>query len=124
MEYMEIIQNFTFDAAHLLPNVPDGHKCKRLHGHTYNFSVHLKVSVITDRAWNDEYLDIKKVVQPFIDSYLDHFYLNDLKGLENPTSENVAIWIWKKLKPEIPPLYKIVVNETCNSACIYSGQNE
>ena len=98
MDEMELIRAFSFDAAHLLPKDPDGHKCKRLHGHTFHFKIHLKGNVDPKTGWLMDFGDIKKVVKPLIENYLDHYYLNDVEGLENPTSENIAIWIWNKLK--------------------------
>lgn len=124
MKTIEISRDFRFEAAHLLPNVPDGHKCKRLHGHSFRFTVCLKGEMVQDKGWLMDYGDIKKIVKPIIDDFLDHRYLNEVEGLENPTSENLAIWIWNKLKPRLPLLYKIIVNETCNTACVYRGQNE
>jgi 6-pyruvoyltetrahydropterin/6-carboxytetrahydropterin synthase len=121
MDEIELIRAFSFDAAHLLPNVPDGHKCKRLHGHTFHFKIHLKGNVDPNTGWLMDFGDIKKVVKPLIENYLDHYYLNDVEGLENPTSENIAIWLWRKLKPDLPLLFKITLHETCNSACVYSG---
>ncbi|MCB1189397.1 MAG: 6-carboxytetrahydropterin synthase QueD [Leptospiraceae bacterium] len=121
MEEIEISREFRFEAAHLLPNVPDGHKCKRLHGHSFLFTIYVKGEIDPKLGWLMDYGDIKKVVKPVVDDYLDHRYLNEIEGLENPTSENLAIWIWKKLKPELPLLNKVVVKETCNTACIYQG---
>jgi 6-pyruvoyltetrahydropterin/6-carboxytetrahydropterin synthase len=123
MEEIELIREFIFDAAHLLPNVPEGHKCRRLHGHTFRFRIHLKGNVDPYTGWLMDFGEIKKIVKPLIDNYLDHYYLNDIEGLSNPTSENLAIWIWKKLKPDLPLLDKITVLETCNSACIYKGKS-
>ena len=122
MEEIELVREFVFDAAHLLPNVPDGHKCKRLHVHTFRFRIHLLGNVDPHTGWLMDFGEIKKIVKPLIENSLDHYYLNDIQGLENPTSENLAIWIWKKLKPDLPLLNKITVLETCNSACIYSGK--
>ena len=122
MEEIELIREFVFDAAHLLPNVPEGHKCRRLHGHTFRFRIHLKGGVDPHTGWLMDFGEIKKIVKPLIENYLDHYYLNEIQGLENPTSENIAIWIWNQLKPDLPLLDKITVLETCNSACIYSGK--
>lgn len=121
MEEIELVRRFHFDAAHLLPMVPDGHKCKRLHGHTFYFKIHLKGPVDPKTGWLMDFGDVKKVVKPVIEQYLDHYYLNEIEGLENPTSENIAIWIWNKLKPQLPLLYKITLYETCSSACVYTG---
>jgi 6-pyruvoyltetrahydropterin/6-carboxytetrahydropterin synthase len=116
---MEIYKEFTFEAAHLLPNVPAGHKCGRLHGHSYRVQVHVSGELDDKLGWVMDFADIKKIVRPIIKE-LDHYYLNDIPGLENPTSENLARWIWDKLKALLP-LSKIVICETCTSGCSYTG---
>ncbi|CAB4833705.1 unannotated protein [freshwater metagenome] len=117
---MEIFKEFSFEAAHLLPNVPEGHKCGRLHGHSYRIAVHLQGDVGVDTGWVTDFGDIKCVVDPLI-ARLDHYYLNDIEGLENPTSEVLARWIWENLAPGLPGLSRIVVRETCTSGCVYDG---
>jgi 6-pyruvoyltetrahydropterin/6-carboxytetrahydropterin synthase len=117
---MEIYKEFTFEAAHLLPNVPAGHKCGRLHGHSFRVEVHVAGELDATLGWIMDYADIKKLVKPVI-ARLDHYYLNDIPGLENPTSEVIARWLWRELKAVLPQLSKIVVKETCTSGCIYSG---
>ncbi|HEY3322599.1 MAG TPA: 6-carboxytetrahydropterin synthase QueD [Planctomycetota bacterium] len=118
---MEIFVEFSFEAAHRLPNVPAGHKCARLHGHSYRAEVHISGPVGEQSGWVVDYADIKKVVHPIHDQ-LDHQYLNEIEGLSNPTSENIARWIWQRLKPALPQLTKIVVRETCNNGCVYCGE--
>ena len=118
---MEIYKEFTFEAAHLLPNVPAGHKCGRLHGHSFRIEVHVTGELDATLGWIMDYAEIKSLVKPVI-AWLDHFYLNDIPGLENPTSEVIARWLWQELKPALPQLSKIVVKETCTSGCIYSGK--
>ena len=118
---MEIYKEFTFEAAHSLPKVPDGHKCARLHGHSYRIQVHVHGEPGTKSGWIMDFAEIKSLVKPVIKE-LDHYYLNDIPGLENPTSENLAIWIWDRLIPQLPNLSKIVVSETCTSGCVYSGK--
>jgi len=117
---MEIYKEFTFEAAHLLPNVPAGHKCGRLHGHSYRVQVHVSGEPDTESGWIMDFADIKKVVRPIIKE-LDHYYLNDISGLENPTSENISRWLWDKLLPLLPSLSKIMISETCTSGCSYTG---
>ncbi len=117
---MEIFKSFTFEAAHRLPKVPEGHKCARLHGHSYHVTVGLSGSLGDDSGWVMDFGDLKKICKPTIEA-LDHRYLNDIKGLENPTSEHIARWIWQALKPQLPLLSKIEVRETCTSGCIYRG---
>jgi 6-pyruvoyltetrahydropterin/6-carboxytetrahydropterin synthase len=122
VEEVELIRAFYFDAAHYLPKVPDGHKCKRMHGHTFKFQIHLKGPVDPQTGWLVDFGEIKKVVKPIISTQLDHRCLNEVEGLENPTSENLAIWLWNHFKPDLPLLSSVTVFETCNSACIYSGK--
>ncbi len=117
---MEIYKEFRIEAAHLLPNVPAGHKCGRLHGHSFVVRVVVCGEVDSDSGWIMDFADIKEIFQP-IYQQLDHYYLNDIEGLENPTSENLAKWIWSRLKAELPMLSQIEVKETCNSGCVYSG---
>lgn len=121
MQEIEIIKEFNFDAAHFLPKVPEGHKCRRMHGHTFYFKIHLKGKINSETGWLMDFGEIKKIVRPLIDNYLDHYCLNDIGGLDNPTSENIAIWIWNRLKPSLPLLHQITVRETCTSECIYRG---
>lgn len=117
---MDIYKTFHLEAAHRLPNVPEGHKCARLHGHSFRVSVHVSGPVHPKTGWIMDFADLKTAFAPVADA-LDHRYLNDVPGLENPTSENLARWIWQKLKPSLPALSKIVVEETCTSGCIYLG---
>jgi 6-pyruvoyltetrahydropterin/6-carboxytetrahydropterin synthase len=120
---MEIFKEFTIEAAHRLPNVPAGHKCGRLHGHSFRVEVHLKGSVTDDSGWVMDFADVKEMFQPFYDQ-LDHNYLNEVPGLSNPTSENIARWIWQRLHQPLPMLSKVVVRETCTSGCTYQGEDE
>lgn len=118
---MEIYKEFSFEAAHLLPHVPAGHKCGRLHGHSFYVRLHVSGEVDPVQGWIMDFADLKAVFQP-IYQRLDHYYLNDIPGLENPTSENLARWIWQQLKPQLPQLSKIEIKETCTSGCIYQGE--
>jgi 6-pyruvoyltetrahydropterin/6-carboxytetrahydropterin synthase len=123
MSRMEIYKEFTFEAAHRLPNVPPGHKCARLHGHSFHLTVVVAGPVGTDTGWVIDFADISAAVKPLIQQ-LDHYYLNEIEGLENPTSENLAKWVWRRIKPRISLLTKVVVKETCNCGCIYQGEDE
>ena len=118
---MEIFREFTFEAAHRLPHVPPGHKCARLHGHSYQVVVHIAGPVDESTGWVRYFADIRGAMQPLLDC-LDHYYLNDVDGLENPTSEVLARWIWARLQPGLPELSQIVVRETCTSGCVYRGE--
>ena len=117
---MEIFKDFTFEAAHRLPNVPEGHKCARLHGHSFQVTVAVRGEPGAHSGWIMDFGDIKKACKPVLEQ-LDHYYLNEISGLENPTSENLAIWIWQRLQPRLPQLCRIEIRETCTSGCIYTG---
>ena len=123
MESMEIFKEFSIEAAHWLPNVPAGHKCGRLHGHSFHIELHVSGPVDPKLGWVLDFADIKKAFKD-VEDQIDHRCLNEVAGLENPTSENLCRWLWQKLKPELPTLSKIVVKETCTSGCIYSGESE
>jgi 6-pyruvoyltetrahydropterin/6-carboxytetrahydropterin synthase len=120
---MEIFKVFTIEAAHRLPYVPVGHKCGRLHGHTFQIEVHVQGPLDPKLGWIIDFADIKAAFKP-IEERIDHHYLNEVEGLENPTSENVARWVWQQLQPSLPCLSKIVIRETCTSGCIYAGESE
>ena len=118
---MIISKSFVFEAAHFLPHVPDGHKCRRIHGHSFGVRLEVSGPVDSVKGWVQDFGDLKAAFQPYYDMLDHHFLIHDVPGLENPTSENIALWIWEKLKPSLPLLSKVVVNETCTSACEYSG---
>jgi 6-pyruvoyltetrahydropterin/6-carboxytetrahydropterin synthase len=120
---MDIYKEFIFEAAHKLPNVPDGHKCGRLHGHSWKVTIQVTGDVGKESGWVLDFADLKKAFEPLFDR-LDHNYLNDIEGLENPTSEVLAKWIWRELKPLLPDLSRVIVNETCTTGCIYQGDDE
>ncbi len=113
-----ITKAFTFDAAHWLPNVPEGHKCGRLHGHTYSVIIGVEGPVGADTGWIVDFGDIKSAFKPLLD-VMDHHCLNELEGLENPTAENMASWIYERLKPSLPALADITVKETPNTSTVY-----
>ena len=119
---MELFRIFQIEAAHRLPNVPKDHKCARLHGHSFRIEVHLSGEVDPDSGWVMDFADLKAAFRP-VHEQLDHRYLNDVPGLENPTSENLARWIWERLSPDLPLLSRVVVQETCNCGCSYEGPN-
>jgi 6-pyruvoyltetrahydropterin/6-carboxytetrahydropterin synthase len=118
---MDIFKVFRIEAAHRLPNVPAGHKCARLHGHSFAVELNVSGEPGADTGWVMDFADVKKAFQPLYDQ-LDHHYLNDIEGLENPTSEMLAVWIWNRLKPALPQLSCVTVHETCTSGCRYTGK--
>jgi 6-pyruvoyltetrahydropterin/6-carboxytetrahydropterin synthase len=118
---LELRKTFQFEAAHLLPKLPLTHKCRRLHGHSFQVEVVVAGEADPKMGWVMDYADISAAFKPIWEK-LDHHYLNDIRGLENPTSEIVAAWIWKHLKPKLPLLTEIVVAETCTARCVYRGE--
>ncbi len=117
---MDIFKEFSFEAAHRLPHVPEDHKCARLHGHSFRVQVHVSGELDPKLGWVIDFADIKRAFEP-LHGELDHHYLNEVPGLENPTSEILARWIWDRLLSTLPGLSQIVVQETCTSGCIYRG---
>jgi len=117
---MEIRKSFTIEAAHRLPNLPPSHKCARLHGHSFNVEIAVGGPIDREKGWILDYGEIKQAFQPLFDQ-LDHNYLNDIPGLQNPTSELLAVWIWDRLKPELHNLTAVIVHETCTTTCEYRG---
>ncbi len=117
---MLIHKQFRFEAAHRLPNVPAGHKCARLHGHSFRVEIHVSGDVDPHTGWVMDFAEIKAAFEPLY-RQLDHHYLNEVDGLDNPTSERLAAWIWARLKPALPLLSEVVVHETCTSGCRYRG---
>jgi 6-pyruvoyltetrahydropterin/6-carboxytetrahydropterin synthase len=118
---VRLIKQFHFEAAHDLPTFPSDHKCRRLHGHSFRFDVIVEGDVEPEKGYLIDYGDIKKVVDPIV-CRLDHYYLNEIAGLSNPTAENLAKWLWDQIKPVLPLLSEIIVHETCTSSCQYRGR--
>lgn len=114
MRDMRIFKVFQIEAAHRLPNVPAGHKCARLHGHSFRVEVHVAGEPDPHSGWVMDFADVKAAFTPLFEQ-LDHHYLNDIEGLENPTSEMLARWIFQRLAPRLPGLDEVVVHETCTS---------
>jgi 6-pyruvoyltetrahydropterin/6-carboxytetrahydropterin synthase len=120
---MRLFKEFSFESAHRLPNVPEGHKCARLHGHSFHVRVTIDGPVGERTGWVIDFADLKTAFAP-VHEALDHRYLNDVEGLENPTSEHIARWIWGKLVASLPHLVEVEVRETCTSGCAYRGEDE
>jgi len=118
---MEIFKVYKFDAAHRLPHAGEGHPCSEVHGHSFRIEIHIKGPVDPDKGWIIDFAEIDKAFEPLLNG-LDHKYLNDIEGLENPTSENIAGLIWERLYPTLPQLNKIVVQENPDSGCVYRGE--
>lgn len=117
---MEIFKEFRIESAHRLPHVPPGHKCARLHGHSFRIGVHVEGPLDAEQGWVCDFATLTDAFAP-VHEALDHRYLNEVPGLENPTSEHLALWVWQRLKPVLPRLSRITVRETCTSGCEYRG---
>ncbi len=120
---VELRKSFQFEAAHLLPKLPDTHKCRRLHGHSFKVDIVVAGPCDPELGWLIDYADISAAFRPLWDQ-LDHRYLNDIPGLENPTSEQIAVWIWDRLKPQLPLLAEVLVAETCTAQCVFRGHSD
>lgn len=118
---MIVYKKFTIESARSLPNLSDNHPCSRVHGHSFKIIISLEGSINTKTGFVFDFSDIEKAFNP-IKNKLDHVYLNDIDGLENPSSENLCIWIWEKLKVRLPELFKIEIKETSSTGCIYKGE--
>ena len=117
---IELRKTFQFEAAHLLPHLPETHKCRRLHGHSFQAEIVVAGECDERLGWLIDYADLTRAFKPLWEQ-LDHRYLNEVPGLENPTSENIARWIWDRLKPGLPLLAEVQVAETCTARCVYRG---
>lgn len=117
---IELRKTFQFEAAHLLPHLPETHKCRRLHGHSFKVEIVVSGECDPRMGWLMDYADISAAFKPLYQQ-LDHYFLNEIEGLENPTSEIIAKWIWDKLKPTLPLLSEVVVAETCTAQAVYRG---
>lgn len=118
--HVRLAKSFTFEAAHWLPSFPEGHKCRRLHGHSFRVDIVVEGEVDRAKGYLVDYGDIKRATEP-IEKALDHYCLNDVEGLDNPTSEMIAKWIWDRIKPSLPLLAEVIVHETCTTRCEYRG---
>jgi 6-pyruvoyltetrahydropterin/6-carboxytetrahydropterin synthase len=118
-----ICRAFTFEAAHRLPNLPPDHKCGRLHGHSYTAEIEVTGRIDPTSGWVRDFADLRSAFRP-LEEALDHRLLNEVPGLENPTSENLAMWIWHRICPALPGLSAVRIRETCTSSCTYRGASE
>jgi 6-pyruvoyltetrahydropterin/6-carboxytetrahydropterin synthase len=119
---VELTKSFRFESAHRLPMVPADHKCHRVHGHSYVIDVTAAGEVDPAMGWLVDFGEIAARVEPVLRLELDHRLLNDVPGLENPTSEVLSGWLWNRLKPLVPQLAAITVHETCAARCTFRGE--
>lgn len=119
---MEIYKTFRIEAAHRLPHVPPGHKCERLHGHSFIIELRIRGPLGEKSGWVMDFAEVEAAFAPLF-AALDHRYLNDVEGLENPTSEVLARWIWARLKPRLSGLAEVILRETCTAGAVYRGED-
>ena len=119
--HVELTKRFRFEAAHRLPMVPPDHKCFRMHGHGFEVELTLAGTIDERLGWLQDYGDVTALVEPILKQELDHRSLNDVPGLENPTSELLCLWLWQRFKPLLPRLSAVTVHETCTARCTYRG---
>ena len=117
---MKITQAFTFEAAHRLPNVPEGHRCARMHGHSYRVELTIRGDIDPHTGWIVDFYEVERVFAPIL-ARLDHHCLNEVEGLENPTAEIIAAWIWHRASPDLPGLSSVKLFETPHSSAEYEG---
>ena len=118
---VELSKRFRFEAAHRLPKVPADHKCHRIHGHSFEIEVTVAGEVDPALGWLIDFADLREAVEPLLMRELDHRTLNDVPGLENPTSEVLCGWLWGRIAPRLPGLTTVTVFETCTARCTYRG---
>lgn len=122
-QFVELVKDFRFEAAHWLPCVPEGHKCRRMHGHSFRGEVAVRGEVDPSTGWLIDFADLKRAVDPIV-ARLDHYLLNEIEGLSNPTSEILVAWLWERLAPSVPLLHRITIEETCTTRCHYFGPGQ
>jgi 6-pyruvoyltetrahydropterin/6-carboxytetrahydropterin synthase len=115
-----LTKDFLFEAAQTLPCAPEGHKCRQMHGHSFKLEVSVEGAADPKTGWVYDHAEISRAMKPLLE-VLDHGYLNEIEGLENPTIENMCAWFWMKLAPQLPGLAEIVVHETPSARCSYRG---
>ncbi len=119
--HVRLTKDFSFEAAQTLPNVPEGHKCRQMHGHSFRIEISVEGEVDPSIGWFYDHARISRAMNPMLEQ-LDHSYLNEIEGLENPTIENMCRWFWERLSPQLPGLAEIVIHETPTARCSYRGK--
>lgn len=116
-----LTKEFRFEAAHTLPSLPDGHKCRQMHGHSFKVEITIEGEVDPAIGWIYDHKKISQAMDPLLER-MDHSYLNDIEGLESPTIELIAAWFWKKLEKDLPGLFEIKIYETPTASCAFRGE--
>lgn len=114
-------KDFHFEAAHTLPTLPEGHKCRNLHGHSFKVEVVIEGEVDEEIGWVYDHKRISEAIEPLLE-IVDHAYLNHIEGLESPTIERLAGWFWRGLEPRLPGLREVIIHETPAARCIFRGE--
>jgi 6-pyruvoyltetrahydropterin/6-carboxytetrahydropterin synthase len=116
-----LTKSFHFEAAHTLPSLPEDHKCRRMHGHSFKLAISIEGEVDEKIGWIYDHKRISDAMKPLLD-LVDHAYLNEIEGLESPTIERMAAWFWRKLEPSLPGLVEITIHETPSASCTFRGE--
>ena len=119
---MIVYRSFRIHASRFLPNLKDDHICKRMHGHTFNITIYINGKVDKKTGFVIDFYDVDQLFNKYIHNKIDHKVLNEVKGLENPTSEHLTKWIWDNLLPHISNLYQIKVSEDFGTGIIYKPE--
>jgi 6-pyruvoyltetrahydropterin/6-carboxytetrahydropterin synthase len=116
-----LTKDFRFESAQTLPKAPEGHKCRQMHGHSFKVEVSIEGDIDLQTGWIYDHARITAAMKPLLEQ-LDHGYLNEIPGLDNPTIELMAAWFWQQLAPKCPGLCEIVIHETPSARCVYRGE--
>ena len=114
-------KDFRLEAAQTFPSLPGDNKCNRMHGQSFKVEISVEGSVDPQIGWVYDHAEITRAMDPLMEK-LDHSYLNEIEGLENPTIELMAAWLWRKLAPQLPGLCEIVIHETPSARCVFRGE--
>jgi 6-pyruvoyltetrahydropterin/6-carboxytetrahydropterin synthase len=117
---VELTKEYRFEAAHSLPRVPAGHKCARLHGHSYKVELQVTGPVDEATGWLFDFQVIDDAWAE-LHALFDHRTLNDVPGLENSTCENIAVYVWRAVRKHVPQLSAVTIWEMSDGRCTYRG---
>jgi len=116
---LEITKSFTFEAAHHFRQMPEGHPYRRLHGHSFVAEITLSGPPDSEMGWVTDFAEVDRALDG-VRNRLDHNLLNEIEGLENPSLENLAMWIARQLRPILPALTRVTVRRpSCGEACTF-----
>jgi 6-pyruvoyltetrahydropterin/6-carboxytetrahydropterin synthase len=115
---IELFKEFTFEAAHKVPGYSD------IHGHSFRVELFMRGEAEGTYGWATSLTHVEPPIHE-VQRRLDHRFLNEIEGLEVPSLENIARWIWQRLDNQVPGLDRVVVRRGCSGhgdGCIYRGR--